>query len=87
MKIRVNVNSNDKVWRASNGQASTAYSKIGIHLLRSKLKTTGSDAQRPVLLKMALNAQRNRDLASSMQHLMVHPQVLFGYAAMTTELY
>jgi len=31
MKIRVNVNSNDKVWRASNGQASTAYSKIGIH--------------------------------------------------------
>ena len=25
MKMRVNVNSNDKVWRASNGHASTAY--------------------------------------------------------------
>ena len=44
IKMRVNVNSNDKVWRASNGHASTAYSKIGIHLLRSKLKITGSDA-------------------------------------------
>ena len=60
MKIRVNVNSNDKVWRASNGHASTAYSKIGIHLLRSKLKTTGSDAHGPVLLKTALNALNNR---------------------------
>ena len=30
MKMRVNLNSNDKVWRASNGHASTAYSKIGI---------------------------------------------------------
>jgi len=63
-KMRVNVNSNDNVWRASSVHASTAYSKIGIHFLRSKLKITCTEAQRPVLLKMALNARKNRHLAS-----------------------
>jgi len=36
-------------------------------LLRNKLKITFSDAQRLVLLKMALNAVKKRDLASSRQ--------------------
>ena len=49
------VNSNDCLSLTNTGHASTAYNKIGIHLLRNKLKITGSDAQRPVLLKMALN--------------------------------
>ena len=54
------------------------YSKIGIHLLRSKLKNTGSDAQRPVLLKMALNALKNLDLASSKQHLLIYNVYTFA---------
>jgi len=32
-----------------------------MHLLRSKLKITDSDAQRPVLLKIALNALKKRN--------------------------
>jgi len=64
IKVRVNVNSNDNEWRASSGHASTAYSKIGIHLLRSKLKITGSEAQ----LKMALNAQKNRHASTGEEH-------------------
>ena len=48
IKIRVNVNSIDWICPSNNGNASTAYNKIVIHLLRNKLKTTGSDAQRSV---------------------------------------
>lgn len=56
---RVTANSKECLSRASTGQASTPYNNIGRHLARIRLNITYSDAERPTLLKIALNDLKN----------------------------
>jgi len=65
MNKRVTVNSNELLFRESNGHASIAYNSIGEHLARIRLNTTFSEANLPTLLYKALNALIKHDLALS----------------------
>jgi len=59
----VNVKSKECLSRFKTGQASRPYKRIGKHFVRIKLKITCSDANRPTLLKIALNDLKNEHFA------------------------
>jgi len=73
IKERVIVKSNDFLSRTNRGHASTLYNSTGKHFVLNRLRTTSSEAYRPTLQKIALNALKYWHLFWSYKHLNALP--------------